>query len=1041
MDQTSAIPRPSGIPRPSSSRLPVLRSTGSLSQLRPHSSTEQLRKRPSIPTIPRANPPISQQTPTPAPAPLRTKTSRASLVRSNTPSATSTAAPAVSSNRRTSFVPSSNRRASGIPSFGSKPPGSATPATDPAFKRPFARPPSRQTSKPAPQPPTSHTSKEDDALGSLDAFRSASRASSRAGSRAGFHDHDDADHVLEDEPEPATTTKKKSRPSLSERTVESLAHLPSSPAGRLSMTVPGKRSISANVTPVATPSRTPSTVRPLSTIKKQPLALSQNLQTTSRPRPLSDSKSMVARTPKPRPSLGNTFGQAVSPPGAAKVGPATPSQGPSIKRTPSTARLVSNSSTALREQIAKAKATRKSEVVDEPMAKSPKAGASSNALREQIAKAREAARRAKTELTDSEAPSRTAIVPDPDEIATFDFGLDDPFNQQAKGSKSLLRKRIDGARVDGRLNIAAMGLKEFPDEVMQMYKYDPNDTTVAWGEIVDLTSIIAADNELELLSDAMFPDVDIQTMIDSDEGGPQFGGVQNIDLHGNELRELPVGLKRLTQLSRLNLSRNKLTIASFDIICQIPSLRELKLAENALEGDLPAVIGDLMALEVLELQSNKLTGLPNEVRQLTCLRMMNVSSNQLSSLPMGLFETNLIELVANKNSFKGAFFTIGSIPHLQELNISNNSLTKLCDDETIELPALKSINISTNRLTSLPSVETWVNLQSLAIAENKLTAFPEGFTSLAHLRTADFTANDISQIDERIAFMSLEHLTLAANPLRERKFLTMSFEDMKRNLSSRLTVAADSAADNSVVGKDGGGADDEPVSSTPEWQVTPSGTLDLSAKSLTELDESALEVFVDNIRQLYLQQNAFTSIPASLSQITYLTVLDLSKNNLEVALTSPLNLSKLKELRLNSNKLTSLEPLVSNLSAPSLQTLDVSNNRLTGALPLLRPTFPDLASILASDNTITEVSAESLTGIKIANFSNNDIERLEPHIGLLNGTLTSLNVEGNKFRVPNYQVLQKGTESVLNWLRDRIPRESWKSDATEFFDADDGETF
>ena len=218
-----------------------------------------------------------------------------------------------------------------------------------------------------------------------------------------------------------------------------------------------------------------------------------------------------------------------------------------------TARNLSSSSSALREQIAKAKAARKSEVTDEPGEQSPKVGSSSNALREQIAKAKEAARRAKTEIVRTSTPPRDAIVPDPDEIATFDFGLDDPFHQQAKGSKSLLRKRIDGARIDGRLNIAAMSLKEIPDDVLQMYKYDPSDTTVAWGEVVDLTSIIAADNELEVLPDAMFPDADIENMIDSDEGGPQFGALQSIDLHGNALRELPMGLTRLTQLSRMNL--------------------------------------------------------------------------------------------------------------------------------------------------------------------------------------------------------------------------------------------------------------------------------------------------------------------------------------------------------------------------------------------------------------------------------------------------------------------------------------------------------
>jgi Leucine-rich repeat (LRR) protein len=235
--------------------------------------------------------------------------------------------------------------------------------------------------------------------------------------------------------------------------------------------------------------------------------------------------------------------------------PSTPPNQTPARRTPLTARNVSNSSVALREQIAKAKTARRSEVMTEDDQQSPKAtsaASSSSALRGQIAKAREAARRAKTEAVRTSTPPRDPIVPDAAEIATFDFGLDDPFSQ-AKVGKSLLKKRIDSARVDGRLNMAAMSLKEIPDDVLQMYKYDPNDTTVAWGEIVDITSIIAADNELEALPDAMFPDVAIDDMIDSDEGGPQFGAVQNLDLHGNTLRELPLGLRQLTQLSRLNL--------------------------------------------------------------------------------------------------------------------------------------------------------------------------------------------------------------------------------------------------------------------------------------------------------------------------------------------------------------------------------------------------------------------------------------------------------------------------------------------------------
>jgi hypothetical protein len=256
---------------------------------------------------------------------------------------------------------------------------------------------------------------------------------------------------------------------------------------------------------------------------------------------------MTFRTPKSRPELAGNFGQAISPPDALSASvSSSPDDDTPVKKTPETSRKIPTSSATLRDHIAKAKATKKPEAA-------ATSASSSNALREQIAKAREAAKKARTEPPRNNTPPTDVIVPDPEEIASFDFGLgDDPFNQR-KGGKSVLRKRIDGARADGRLNIAAMGLKEIPDDVLSMYIYDPKDTTVAWGEVVDLSSMLAADNELEHLPESMFPDVAFEDVIDSDEAGPQFGGLQNIDFHGNMLRELPMGMRRLTQLSKLNL--------------------------------------------------------------------------------------------------------------------------------------------------------------------------------------------------------------------------------------------------------------------------------------------------------------------------------------------------------------------------------------------------------------------------------------------------------------------------------------------------------
>lgn len=370
----------------------------------------------------------------------------------------------------------------------------------------------------------------------------------------------------------------------------------------------------------------------------------------------------------------------------------------------------------------------------------------------------------------------------------------------------------------------------------------------------------------------------------------------------------------------------------------------------------------------------------------------------------------------------------------------------------MELPALKSLDLSANRLSSLPDMTSWTNLGTVLLGENKIAAFPNGLLSLKQLRVADFTANDISRVDARIALMEgLENLTLAANPIRERKFLTMSTDDMKRDLASRLQPEEMVTGDDDI---DDFATENHVPEAPNGWTVTPSGTLDLANKGFTELDEDAINSLTEtsDIRQINLQGNLLQAIPHAFAQISYLTILDLSKNSISSPLTNPLDLPKLRELRLSGNKLSSLTSLTAHLTAPSLQSLDVSQNRLTGSLPGLRDSFPSLITLIASDNAIIDVPSESLAGLKIVNLSNNNIERLDPRIGLYAGTLTSLVVEGNKFRVPSYQVLSKGTDAILSWLKDKVPRENGRgrgdseaSTATrtteggsEFFDAEDG---
>jgi len=148
---------------------------------------------------------------------------------------------------------------------------------------------------------------------------------------------------------------------------------------------------------------------------------------------------------------------------------------------------------------------------------------------------------------DAEAP----VIPTD---TTFDFGLSqDPFgqNRDEKSIQKVIQARAQTARTSGRLNIAAMGLREIPAEVMSMYEYQENGN---WAESVDLTRFVAADNEIEMIEDSVFPDVDPQEMADDENSKENiFAGLETLDLHGNMLISIPSGLRRLFQLTSLNL--------------------------------------------------------------------------------------------------------------------------------------------------------------------------------------------------------------------------------------------------------------------------------------------------------------------------------------------------------------------------------------------------------------------------------------------------------------------------------------------------------
>lgn len=93
---------------------------------------------------------------------------------------------------------------------------------------------------------------------------------------------------------------------------------------------------------------------------------------------------------------------------------------------------------------------------------------------------------------------------------------------------------------------------------------------------------------------------------------------------------------------RLDLSDQGLTALPKSVLDRT-ELRELDISGNRIGGALPAEIGKLKALRILDASGNLMTGVPAEIGRLSELRLLDLSDNELIGLPYEL--ANLKKLV------------------------------------------------------------------------------------------------------------------------------------------------------------------------------------------------------------------------------------------------------------------------------------------------------------------------------------------------------------------------------------------------------------